>query len=108
MLKSLGLEVEHVPDGVRALEVLKEKIFDCVLMDIQMPEMDGVETTREIRHSLTNSNVSIPIVALTAHAMKGDREQFMAAGMNDYLSKPVELECLVDVLNRLNLNHLKN
>jgi CheY-like chemotaxis protein len=108
MLKSLGLEVVHVADGVRAIEVLKEKNFDCVLMDIQMPEMDGVETTREIRHSLTNSNVAIPIVALTAHAMKGDREQFMAAGMNEYLSKPVEVERLVEVLNRLKLNPLKN
>ncbi|WP_169309243.1 PAS domain S-box protein [Desulforhopalus sp. IMCC35007] len=108
MLKSLGLEVVHAADGVRAIEILKEKNFDCVLMDIQMPEMDGVETTREIRHSLENSNVAIPIVALTAHAMKGDREQFMAAGMNDYLSKPVEVEHLVEVLNRLKLNPLKN
>ena len=108
MLKSLGLEVVHAADGVRAIEILKEKNFDCVLMDIQMPEMDGVETTREIRHSLDNSNVAIPIIALTAHAMKGDREQFMAAGMNDYLSKPVEVERLVEVLNRLKLNPLKN
>jgi PAS domain S-box-containing protein len=108
ILKSLGLEVVHVANGVRAIEILKEKNFDCVLMDIQMPEMDGVETTREIRHSLTNRNVAIPIVALTAHAMKGDREQFMAAGMNDYLSKPVEVERLVEVLNRLKLNPLKN
>jgi len=108
MLKSFGFEVEHVTDGLKAIEVLKEKTFDCVFMDIQMPEMDGIETTREIRHSGTNSNVGIPIIALTAHAMKGDREQFIAAGMNDYLSKPVEVESLTTVLKRLRLHHLKN
>ena len=106
MLKSLGFEVEHAPDGLHAIEILKHRNFDCVFMDIQMPEMDGIETTREIRHSLPNSN-AIPIIALTAHAMKGDREQFIAAGMNDYLSKPVEVELLKAVFERLKLHHLR-
>jgi len=108
MLKSLGFEVEHVTDGLKAIEVLKEKTFDCVFMDIQMPEMDGIETTREIRHSSANNNVGIPIIALTAHAMKGDREQCIDAGMNDYLSKPVEVESLTTVLKRLRLHDLRN
>ncbi|MFT5698973.1 MAG: PAS domain S-box-containing protein [Desulforhopalus sp.] len=108
MLQSLGFEVEHAPDGLQAIKILKEKIFDCVFMDIQMPEMDGIETTREIRHSLTNSNVAIPIIALTAHAMKGDREQFISAGMTDYLAKPIEVERLRAVLKRLKLKHSKN
>ncbi|MFT5727221.1 MAG: CheY-like chemotaxis protein [Desulforhopalus sp.] len=108
MLKSFGFEVEHVTDGLKAIDVLKEKTFDCVFMDIQMPDMDGIETTREIRHSGTNSNVGIPIIALTAHAMKGDREQFIAAGMTDYLSKPVEVDSLTTVLKRLKLHHLRN
>ena len=108
MLKSLGFEVKHVTDGLQAIEVLKNETFDCVFMDIQMPEMDGIETTREIRHSRANNNVGIPVIALTAHAMKGDREQFMNAGMDDYLSKPVEVESLIAVLKRLRVHHLKN
>lgn len=108
MLKSLGFEVEHVTDGLQAIEVLKNNTFDCVFMDIQMPEMDGIETTREIRHSLANSNVGIPIIALTAHAMKGDREHFIDVGMNDYLSKPVEVDSLIAVLKRIRLHDLKN
>lgn len=107
MLKSLGFGVVHAPDGLQAIELLKSDTFACVFMDIQMPEMDGVETTTEIRQSLTNSNVAIPIIALTAHAMKGDREQFIAAGMNDYLAKPVEVEQLKRVLKRIGLSQLE-
>ncbi|BHH82812.1 PAS domain S-box protein [Desulforhopalus sp. 52FAK] len=108
MLKSLGFEVVHAMDGMQAVSLLDTELFDCIFMDIQMPEMDGIETTREIRHSIKNNNVSIPIIALTAHAMKGDREQFMAAGMNDYLSKPVEVDRLKEVLKRTQLLSFKN
>lgn len=108
MLKALGFEVVHAPDGLEAIKLLKATLFDCIFMDIQMPEMDGIETTREIRHTMTNQNGSVPIIALTAHAMKGDREQFMDAGMNDYLSKPVEVEKLTAVLEKQGLGPLKN
>ena len=70
-------------------------------MDIQMLEMDGVETTRIIRSETTAACCAVPIVALTVHAMQGDREKFLAAGMNDYLSKPIEVEKLREVLDRL-------
>jgi CheY-like chemotaxis protein len=101
MLGKLGHQVEVVASGRSALKKLAGKNFDCIFMDIQMPEMDGVETTRIIRGETTATYCAVPIVALTAHAMKGDREKFLAAGMNDYLSKPVEVERLAAVLDRL-------
>ena len=73
--------------------------YDLVLMDCQMPVMDGFEATRQIRER-ADSVAAIPIVALTANAMIGDREKCLAAGMNDYLSKPVSLEQLADVMAR--------
>lgn len=101
MLKKLDHQVEVVTDGLQALEKVREKNFDCVFMDIQMPELDGVETTQAIRSTAMAVDRNIPIVALTAHAMKGDRERFISAGMDDYLAKPVEIEQLVGVLKRL-------
>ncbi|NCC06386.1 MAG: response regulator, partial [Proteobacteria bacterium] len=79
-------------DGQEALEVLLGKDFDLVLMDIQMPVLDGIQTTRAIRHAASFAHVSdIPIIALTAHAMAGDQEKFLAAEMDGYLSKPFDL-----------------
>ena len=74
---------------------------DCVLMDIQMPIMNGLDATRAIRSGAVPGSENIPIVALTAHAMKGDREQFLEAGMNGYLSKPVEMHDLQRLLREL-------
>ncbi len=72
--------------------------YDAVLMDIQMPEMDGMETTRRIRMGESMAPQAtppwVPVVALTAHAMRGDRERFLAAGMTDYLAKPIEIDQL--------------
>jgi hypothetical protein len=101
MLGKLGHQVEMVDNGRSALEKLAAHSYDCIFMDIQMPEMDGVETTRIIRGETTATYCAVPIVALTAHAMKGDREKFLAAGMNDYLSKPIEMKKLTEVLGRL-------
>ncbi len=102
MLKKLGHEVELAGNGRLALKKIGNFDFDCVFMDIQMPEMDGVETTRAIRSMAgINAEREIPIIALTAHAMKGDRERFIEAGMDDYLAKPVEMPQLTAVLNRL-------
>jgi PAS domain S-box-containing protein len=92
LLERLGHSARCVETGREALRALAEEYFDCVLMDVQMPEMDGVETTRRIRSGQCGMNdADIPIIALTAHAMEGDRENFLRAGMNDYLAKPVEL-----------------
>jgi CheY-like chemotaxis protein len=86
-------------DGSRALEALRLDRFDLVLMDVQMPVMDGVEATQAIRSGLAGEEArNIPIVALTAYAMNGDRERFLQAGMDDYLAKPVNMADLERVL----------
>ncbi len=82
---------------------MKSMDFDVILMDVQMPELDGLETTRIIRSSKKYEEVKrIPIIALTAYAMAGDREKCMEAGMDYYLSKPVDVKALVKILKTLN------
>jgi CheY-like chemotaxis protein len=94
-LEKLGYEARVVANGVAAVEAVRQGDFDLVLMDCQMPEMDGYEATRAIRQS---SCPRIPIVAVTANAMVGDRERCIGEGMVDYLSKPVALKPLANVL----------
>ena len=90
MLQKEGFRVDIASNGVEALEVMSEKSYDLVLMDCQMPEMDGYETTEKIRYGAGSiKNPEVPVVAMTAHAMKGDREKCLEAGMTDYLAKPV-------------------
>ena len=101
MLENLGYRATIVENGADALKALAQEDFDCLLMDIQMPEMDGISATRAIRAAPALGEKSrIPIVALTAHALPGDRERFLAAGMDDYLAKPVEYDDLAGVLVR--------
>jgi signal transduction histidine kinase/DNA-binding response OmpR family regulator len=102
MLKNLGCRVRVVTNGREALEALNcANCYDLVLMDCQMPEMDGFEATRAIRESEARRGEGpIRIIALTAHAMQGDREDCLAAGMNDYLSKPFSMQELCTVLTR--------
>ncbi|WP_043785302.1 response regulator [Solidesulfovibrio alcoholivorans] len=101
LLETDGHEVVTAHTGRRALEMLRRRHFDVILMDIQMPEMDGLEATRAIRTDESGDfDPAIPIVALTAHALKGDREAFLRAGMNEYLSKPVSPEALAAALAR--------
>ncbi|MBB1127306.1 response regulator, partial [Thiospirillum jenense] len=101
MLNKTGLRCDAVADGNEALLSLQIVPYDLVLMDVQMPIMDGYEATRRIRAIDTPVlNAQIPIIAMTAHAMQGDRERCLAAGMNDYLTKPVQRHALQDTLKR--------
>ncbi len=93
ILKRLGATFEIAIDGKDAIEKVKKQKFDLILMDIQMPVMDGLEATRYIRNQLNIKD--IPIIALTAHAMKGDKEKCLAAGCNGYVTKPIDQQKLV-------------
>ncbi len=100
MLEKRGHNVTVVANGKEALATLREKSFQLVFMDVQMPVMDGFEATAEIREREKHSGSHVPIVAMTAHAMVGDRERCEAAGMDDYLSKPIRPDELNEVLKR--------
>lgn len=91
--------VSIASNGLEALKLIKKKKFDLILMDIQMPKMDGIQTTRKIREMEKETKEHIPIIAITAHALKGDKEKFLASGMDRYIAKPVELEELFGVIS---------
>jgi PAS domain S-box-containing protein len=101
ILKKLGLRADAVANGAEAVKALETVPYDLVLMDVQMPEMDGLAASRAIRdpHSAVR-NHDIPIVAMTAHAMQGDRDVCLDAGMNDYVSKPIAPQALADALDK--------
>ncbi|MEG6551501.1 PAS domain S-box protein [Desulfocurvibacter africanus] len=102
LLERRGHKVTAVENGREAIEALQRECFDLVLMDARMPEMDGEEATRIIRESTPPGvDKNIPIIALTAYALKGDRERFLAAGMDDYIAKPLDLEELDKVLAKV-------
>jgi CheY-like chemotaxis protein len=98
IIESWGIEVSVVPNGVQALERVQQENYDLILMDIQMPEMDGVEATRRIRQMRDVGKATTPIVAVTANMLKGDSERYLAAGMNDYIAKPIEEKKLFSIL----------
>lgn len=100
-LENLGLEVTLAENGRQAVEYSSEENFDVILMDCQMPEMDGFEATQAIRTRENSSGKHVPIVAMTAHALVGDRERCLDAGMDAYISKPINEDELKDVLNRI-------
>lgn len=99
MLEKLGLSAIVAENGKEALEILKQGSVELILMDCQMPELDGYETTREIRNS-NSSYREIPIIAMTANAMADDEQRCLDVGMNDYISKPIDFQKLGNVLSR--------
>ncbi|WP_207262937.1 ATP-binding protein [Desulfovibrio sp. Huiquan2017] len=101
LLSEQGHSVLAVKNGIEALNALREAPFDLVLMDVQMPIMDGVSATRAIRDPNSGAlDPNIPIIALTAHALKGDRERFLTAGMNGYIAKPIKMRDFYNAIAR--------
>jgi CheY-like chemotaxis protein len=96
ILKKLGYSADAVADGKEVLQALERQPYDVVLMDVQMPEMDGMETTRAIRQKWLA--IGPKIIAVTAHALEGDRERCIESGMDSYISKPVKMEELRAIL----------
>ncbi len=104
LLEKMGHRVEIVSNGREAVAALKASSYDAVLMDISMPEMDGLGATRQIRAwEEETGRYRTPLVAMTAYAMKGDREEFLKAGLDDYISKPIRNDALANVLQRVEL-----
>jgi len=100
ILKEAGHQVETVNNGADAFKVISENRIDLALMDIQMPSMDGLEVVKRVRRMEKGSGNYTPIIALTAYALRGDREKYLAAGMDDYLAKPIQISELLEVIKR--------
>ncbi|QDO97453.1 PAS domain-containing protein [Ferrovibrio terrae] len=100
MLRQLGHQSDIVTNGIEACEQVQKAPYDLVLMDMQMPEMDGMTATTTIR-KMQHAAAKIPIIALTANAMEGDRERYISAGMDDYVAKPIALPLLIAAMNRV-------
>ena len=98
MLTRAGIRVDSTDNGLSAISSIKKKCYDAVLMDVQMPEMDGIEVTRIVRNELDMQK--LPIIALTAHTMRGDRDRCLDAGMNDYIPKPLDRTILFETLKK--------
>jgi CheY-like chemotaxis protein len=99
LLEKMGCEAKLAETGTQAVDALKENPFDLVLMDVEMPVMDGIEATRRIRDPETGClDPAVPIVALTARAMWGDEQRCIHAGMNDYVSKPVDIDSVAAII----------
>jgi CheY-like chemotaxis protein len=98
LLEKEGHVVVVAEDGAKALKACKENTFDLILMDVQMPVMDGIEATAAIRETEQTSGHHIPIIAMTAHAMAGDRQRFLKAGMDGYVSKPIHSRELLEAI----------
>ncbi len=98
LLESAGHSVTVVGDGLAAVNASQQNRYDAILMDVQMPIMDGHEATRQIRHLEQTTGAHVPIIAMTAHAMKGDREKCLEAGMDDYIAKPLHKQELLQAI----------
>jgi CheY-like chemotaxis protein len=104
ILQRIGCQVTIASTGREAVQCATTAVFDIIFMDVQMPEMGGFEATGLIRAHEQQSGQHVPIIAMTAHAMKGDRERCVEAGMDDYLSKPVDSKRLIAVVQALTAN----
>lgn len=100
MLAKRGYDTQIAGNGKEALDILNRKEFDLILMDIQMPDMDGIQTTLAVRKKEMETGSRVPIIALTAHALEGDRERFLAAGMDDYVPKPIHMNILFHAIEK--------
>jgi two-component system sensor histidine kinase/response regulator len=100
ILEKAGHRVELAGNGREALAALDRSEFDVVMMDVQMPEMDGFEATAAIRNRERGTGRHVPIIAMTAHAMTGDRERCLEHGMDDYISKPIRASLLLELLEK--------
>jgi len=99
ILESFGVAVIHAKNGLEAINIANSKKFDMIFLDIQMPEIDGMEATVEIRSSKC-FNQQTPIIAMTANAMIGDREKYLSVGMDEYISKPISKHAVIKVLEQ--------
>ena len=102
VLQSSGYETIEAENGERGIKLAKENIPNLILMDIQMPVMDGISALKIIR--LDESTKSIPVIAQTSYAMKGDREKFLAEGFDSYISKPIDVKEFIEIIKR----HIKD
>lgn len=100
LIEKQGHSIELANNGIEAISKYKNEKFDLILMDIQMPEMDGIEATKKIRAYELNGNEYTPIIAVTAHAVQGDRERFLESGMDDYISKPLDIVKFYDIIRK--------
>jgi two-component system, sensor histidine kinase and response regulator len=105
LLQKRGHSTVAAASGREALAALEKETFDVVLMDVQMPDMDGFEATRAIREKEQKTGEHVPIIALTAHAMRGDKERCMEAGMDAYISKPINVNELLTAIERVMTPH---
>jgi len=99
MLTKAGLSADVAENGIEAVDAVERHDYDLILMDVQMPVLDGLEATRRIR-ALPTDRAKTPIIAMTAHAMNGDREKCLAVGMDDYLPKPIHPDTFIAIIHR--------
>ena len=101
LLKRYNWQIISAENGEEAVEKYGTEPFDLILMDVQMPKMDGFDATKHIREQETNTGKHIPIIAMTAHAMKGDKEKCLDAGMDYYITKPVDSQELISLIKKI-------
>ena len=98
ILDGQGFEIDSAEDGEKALKLVEKKLYDIILMDIELPGMDGIEVAKNIKTKSAYKDV--PVLALTAYAMKGDKERLLGKGFNDYLPKPIDVSNFMEILKK--------